>query len=177
MRFQLIVSLTFLTFAALASDAGGFKLKTSDGQKYAFSILTDAQSFGGYFGSYEAPRSYTNGTSVKLYPNMRFTVMEWCDICMPTRLASGTYSFKRGLIEFSYSYKDENAKPDELPSSLMVYHGWIEKKGYVTGFKLILVKPEDVQAAAKDQAFEGYLAQEAAYPDWQRMYDEEVSEK
>jgi hypothetical protein len=177
MRLLWLVPLILLSSGALGSTPETFRLKMSDGEKYTFSAVSDARSLGGFYGAYQAPRSYTNGTSVKLYPNMRFTVMSWCDICRPSLLANGTYSFTNGVIDLVYTEKEQKRSDAELPAKLAVFHGEIEKKGYVTGFEMILIKPEDVRAASTSEDFNGYLALQNSYPDWQAMYDDEVSGK
>lgn len=177
MRVLTSVLLVILCAGISAREQTRFNLEFGNGVSYTFTSATDTRQLASLYGSYQAPMSYTAGTALRIYPNKKFTVVEWCDICHESLLATGTYSFDDGIFTFSYTHKKEGVDSSRFPSELAAFRGWIDKKTYVTGSEYILINPSDVVKARSDTNFIGYLSQGTWYPDWQTMYDNDVANK
>ena len=59
---------------------------------------------------------------------------------------------------------------------MVIYHGRIQKDGYVTGSEFILINPEDSEAASKDVNFRKYFRRDTWYTDWETIYKDQINE-
>jgi len=160
-----------------ASDPSSFQLQLEYGKKkHTFSPAADPSTLQSLYGEYSEPMALTGGESLRLYPNGKFTLIWWCDICGTETLGTGTYTFKDGEIDLTYTKTGEKFEPAKHPSSLRVFHGWIEEKDYVTDDAYILIRPEFVDRARRKSAFFDYMRKNVSYLDWQSMYEGDVSQ-
>jgi len=177
MRVRAFVLLAALSFAAVASPAKTeFRLDLEYKKTYTFAEATGGYNLQSMYGSYSEPMAFTGGHSLNIYPNGKFTVIDWCDICPPTLLARGTYTFADGAFEFSYDERRDGSNTGNSPAKLLAFHGWVEEKpGVTSGSAYILIRPDQVENARKDRNFLDLLRLNTWYPDWQAMYEKDIS--
>jgi hypothetical protein len=138
------------------------------GEAYSFDPVLKQYPTFSIFGAYTRPLSLTAGITLHLYPNSRFTVMRWCDICRGELIGHGEYRLQDGLVTLESA---DAQKGLQIPSKLLAFHGVIQMPDYITGSKFILISPENLGAAKRDPNYMEYLIMSSAYPDWQAIYD------
>ena len=132
-----------------------------------------------WFGVYASPDDFTGGTDLALFPNGRFAIVETSDIGPDDLKALGGYAVHGDRLNLSFSKILPGQKDlKQQFSGLHILWGWIEKKGYVTGFEVFIFTAPEWQKLKENPKQTTYLQRRTPYYDWQatlRRYDSETS--
>jgi len=72
------------------------------------------------YGVYRKHIELLGGKFIHLFPDKKFIITTFCDICPEKAIAQGTYSFEKGIIKFEYFKLDQ--KYSEIKNSINNLH-------------------------------------------------------
>lgn len=167
-----IVSITLILFMSpYHSLADEFKLG-ADEEAYTFAPFTKAYNRNSFYGIYTPSLATSGGESLYLFPNNKFLVTTWCDMCKEETIAEGTYIFKDARIVLDYGNRKAKFKDRLFYEPLFVFEGRQIKKDYITGWQVILISENNLKKIKSEKYFSDYLERRTWFPDWQEIYSE-----
>ncbi|TQV76696.1 hypothetical protein FLL45_01680 [Aliikangiella marina] len=141
-------------------------LKTYKAEWTLFEVHDECKG-GGCFGRYRHYHDMTGGRFIDLFPDYKFIVIDFCDICENEAVGHGTYEIKGSKIIFNYKVEPENKLPD-----MHVRWGWQDKGSYVTGHIKVLLSDEQLSELIKEPESSDYIYQLRRYYEWRKVQGE-----
>lgn len=123
------------------------------------------------YGLYGQRLAGTGGTSIEIFPNGKFAVTEWCDICgLPVTLYFGTWHEQDGIVTFDVEQQKPGREADLWRNSYAREYGkfgrfnfFVTAKGLAIGDSILV--PEDTMMAAP---IDRYFVRKRPYADWEK---------
>jgi hypothetical protein len=162
----LISALGVLLYLTVVSFSSANEIKFKIGREYYnFVPFTDVRPEYSYFGVYQHPLAFTGGDRLYLFPDLKFMVVSWCDICKKKLVAKGTYVNEEGRILLSYDFKSNEFKSKLIDKSLFVLSGSSDSHSS----EVVLVNDEGLKGMIEGKAHIDYLRRIDKYYDWQAV--------
>lgn len=121
---------------------------------------------GGYFGRYRNYHDMTGGRYIDLFPDYKFIIIDFCDICENEAVGHGTFKIHNSKLIFDYKQEPQKKFPN-----LHIRWGWQEKEGYVTGHIKVLLTDEQLNQLIKEPVSSDYIYQTSRYYEWRKIKD------
>lgn len=153
-----------------------FKASLGHGQpEYTFRLAEEVEMLQNFWGRYSKPFSFTGGEFLYVFPDGRALLTNWCDICREKVLASGSYRFKNGKLNFIW---EKRPSTFEAPAVLNAVYGQEEEQrpvgettiSVVTGSTSLLLDNHNMKVAQQPNGRFDYLRLDVEYYDWKRIY-------
>ena len=122
------------------------------------------------FGSYRNPIGVIEGNDIHLFPNMKYILTKWCDLCRTEVISYGTYKVEGNRVIFNSDQKPNEAKNirnDMLTKNSFSFYLYIDDCDIP---KPILVINNGDERKKSTRYVENYLESVVGYLNWESHY-------
>lgn len=132
------------------------------------------------FGIYKNLFSKLSGYYLYIFPNKKYVISKWCDICMEITLDYGIWEFQNeNLILKSKTNNEKQKYEEDLINIYGIYYGLnfyvaSHNEGQIVE-KSFLISNKKLEELKKDKYFIGFFEKIVDFFDWNKVYKELVN--